>query len=814
MLSACRAPVTSNPETSYRQIYADFLRGNLDSAAQAAAAQETNLLVADPSWSFRFRLLQAEILQYQGKSQDIADILDPRAFAFVPTDDLEIKRLTLLCLADARLGRPQQSAQELQQAQRLSLATHSKLQGEVLRTEGLLELRNGSRDQAENSFRRSLALARQQNDDYLAAGDLLNLGYISLQTEHLDEALDRFNASSQLSAKISANVLLQGSLGNAGWAYYALGDFERALESFRQAEEQARRQRATDSVIVWLQSEGQALSQLGDLKQAQSCYEQAVAAAETNHVLRRQAQNETALALLSLRRGQLDAASAQAQAALRDARQLQDHPDERNALLAQALIAAAARAPHAEDLLAQISTDVSTAPSVRWTAENALANLYAARNLPARAEQSYRNSIRTFETQRNSVQESELRLPFSANGDDLYHDYAELLIQTGRSTEALYLLDNARAMSLKEEFRDREQAGRTSIRTASTRHMSGSQIVLFYSLGPQKSYLWAIDRRGPHLRQLPPATDIAAHIQAYQASILKSRDPLQEANADGQWLYKNLVGSAESLIPPGARVLIVPDGPLNSFNLETLLKPGPAGLHYWIDDVSLTAASSLRVLSSTPRARQPHRADAETLLLIGDPLPATNEYESLPHASEEVEDIERYFPLERRTTLTQAAAVPDAYSRSRPGQYTYLHFVAHGVASSLRPLDSAIVLSPSPADADRYKLYAREIVQQPIHARLVTLSACYGSGVRNYAGEGLVGLSWAFLHAGAQQVIAALWQVNDSSTPKAMDQMYRRLTEGAAPDEALRSAKLTMLHSNGVFRKPLSWAAFQLYQGS
>jgi len=696
----------------------------------------------------------------------------------------------------------------------LSTAIHSLLQGEVLRTEGLLERRNGRPADAERLLRESLALARQQNDDYLAATDLLNLGRLALQAQHIDEALDRFQASSQLAGKIHADLILQGSLGNAGWAYYNLGDFERALESFRQAEAQARKLGATDSDVLWLQSAGLALSQLGDLQQAQSYYEQAMSAAQASHDLTRQAENETALGLLFLGRNQLDAARAHADAALQETRQLQDKPAELDALLVQALIAAAAGASEAEGLLTQVLQDEAELPSVRWTAADALANLYAAKGLPARAEPWYRQSIHAFEAQRNSVQDGELRLPFSANGDELYRHYAEFLIAAQRPSEALRLLDNARARSLKEALGGRAQAQTATARVFSLHTVPGSDVDLFYSLGPQRSYLWAIDRRGAHLNVLPPQAEIAARIQAYQASILKSRDPLQDANPDAQWLYANLVGHVAALIPDNARVLVVPDGPLHGFNMETLLKPGPQGLHYWIDDVSLTTTSSLQLLSGSSSSSGPALPAAGRLLLIGDPLRAANEYNSLPHAPAEVADVESYFPPDRRTTLTRAAAVPDAYPASRPAQYAYLHFVAHGMASSLRPLDSAIILSPSASDPDRYKLYARDILKQPLNARLVTISACYGSGVRNYVGEGMVGLSWAFLRAGAHQVIAALWEVNDSSTPQMMDQMYRGLAQGARPDQALRAAKLSMLHSQGVFRKPIYWAAFQLYSGA
>ena len=772
------------------------------------------MLASDPEWSYRFCLLEADIFQFEGRSQDVVDVLDLPTPAFTPRGDLVIKRDILLSLADARLGRQQRSVEEMQAAESFSVATHSSLQGEVLRTQGLLEYRNGEALDAQTSLLASLELARQQKDDYLAASDLLNLGTFALRAWRIDEALNRSNASSLLADKIHADALLQSDLGNAGWAYYDLGDYERALESFQQAEAQARKLGAADSEILWLQSAGQSLSRMGDLRRAQSCYEEALQAAQASHDTARQAESETGLALLFLQLHQLSAARTHADVALVQRRQLEDKPAMEDASLVRALIASAASDPVAEPTLLHILHDDAGMPSVSWTAGDALANLYATRGQRVQAERWYRKSIQVFETQRGSVQEEELRLPFFANGDELYRHYAEFLIATHRSIEALHLLDGARARSLKDALGIRgtgESAAEHATWMPSGR---GSDVALFYSLGPQRSYLWVMDRRGTHLIILPAEQEIADRVHRYQESILKSRDPLQDANPDAQWLYDKLVGPAANLIPVNSRVLLVPDGPLNGFNMETLLKNGPQGIHYWIDDVSLTTASSLRRLTHSARQGVALNNTSGRLLLMGDPLPAANGYNSLPSAPAEIEDVERYFPPSRRTTLTGAGAVPDAYAASHPAQYDYLHFVAHGTASSVRPLDSAIILSPAPADPDRFKLYARDIVHQPLHARLVTISACYGSGVRNYAGEGMVGLSWAFLRAGAHQVIAALWEVNDSSTPQLMDQMYRGLAGGARPDQALRAAKLSMLHSQGVFRKPLYWAAFQLYAGS
>src|SRR5207245_8391189 len=164
---------------------------------------------------------------------------------------------------------------------------------------------------------------------------------------------------------------------------------------------------------------------------------------------------------------------------------------------------------------------------------------------------------------------------------------------------------------------------------------------------------------------------------------------------------------------------------------------------------------------------------------------------------------------QNRKVLEGKHATPSAYLASNPERFSYLHFVTHGTASHTRPLESAVILS---REGDSYKLYARDIVQHHLNANLVTISACNGSGTRAYSGEGLVGLSWAFLRAGAHNVIAALWEVSDASTPQLMDSFYRGLFQGKDTATALRDAKLTLLHSydpDPVFKQPFYCAPFQ-----
>jgi CHAT domain-containing protein len=198
------------------------------------------------------------------------------------------------------------------------------------------------------------------------------------------------------------------------------------------------------------------------------------------------------------------------------------------------------------------------------------------------------------------------------------------------------------------------------------------------------------------------------------------------------------------------------------------------------------------------------------LLLIGNPQSPPN-YPPLSHAGEEIRLVGEHFTKDQETVLSGKEATPAAYFKAKPENYGLIHFVAHGTASRISPLDSAVVLS---RDGSSYNLYARDIAANRLQADLVTISACDSAGSRIYSSEGLVGLSWAFLRAGARRVIASLWEVNDASTPKLMDHLYSAITAGEEPAVALRNAKLSLLHSQSVYQRPFYWAPFVLYEGS
>jgi CHAT domain-containing protein len=256
-------------------------------------------------------------------------------------------------------------------------------------------------------------------------------------------------------------------------------------------------------------------------------------------------------------------------------------------------------------------------------------------------------------------------------------------------------------------------------------------------------------------------------------------------------------------LPPGTRVVIVPDRSLHAINFETLPVPG-AARHYFIEDVELQTAPSLSLLSATPPEPRPQ----PSLLLFGDPAPHAPEFPALKYAGAEIESVAKNFPADGVATYKGDRASPAAYRAATPERFSFVHFTAHAAANLQSPLDSAVILTG--AD-DAYKLYARDVAVVPLDAELVTVSACRSAGERSYSGEGLIGFSWAFLRAGASRVIAGLWDVDDRSTVELMDQLYAHIAAGKSAAQALRQAKLSLIAKGGNYAKPYYWGPFQVF---
>jgi CHAT domain-containing protein/tetratricopeptide (TPR) repeat protein len=809
-------------ESSFDHAYQVFLHGDLRQAQKEAERGCDRFQRSNPEWAWKFRVLEAETLLRRGMSQEALAVLHIQSAA--SDKNLVVEMLAIEGIAYARLHSFPEADGSLQRATQLCAEVQEASCGSVLRAQGILALERGQLVSARKFFEDCLSFARLKGDRFLEASALLNLSASALMEEHFGEAADWADAAYQSSVAFGVGSIATKAVGNLGWAYYKLGDSERSLELFRQTENRAAQLGEVFDQENQLTNIGYIYVDRHQFDLASQTFRQALNLAEGIKAKQDVYNALRVLARLSLKTGDSDKAGQYAEQAQQIARESGNHADELYPTLIQGQVAEqrgdAVTARHIFDAVQQ---DQVCPVFLKWEAQHSLALLYEHQKQADEGDREYRAALATFEAARASVKREDFHLSFLTNATQIYDDYVHFLVARGKTDEALRWADYSRARTLSEGLgllsKGPANAGRAGPPALNPREISrrAKGVLFFYWLGERQSYLWAITPLKTSLFLLPPGAEIDSLVQRYRKSLNGPEDALASSE-DGRSLYRTLIAPAKALLASNTKVFIIPDGSLNNLNFETLVVDEPKPPHYWIEDADVVNASSLRVLASSFRregVRENSRKSnfPRKLLLIGDSVAPSKEYPELPRAGEQMASVARHFPAVQEQVYQRDQATPSAYLTNSPEKFSHIHFVAHGTASRLSPLDSAIVLSKSPVETDSFKLYARDIVQHPMQADLVTISSCYGAGSRAYSGEGLVGLAWAFLRAGAHNVIASLWEVTDSSTEQLMDRFYDELDKGASPDAALRAAKLALLHGS-AFHNPFYWAPFQLYTGS
>jgi CHAT domain-containing protein len=746
-----------------------------------------------PTWAWRFQTLKAQALLFQGKPSEALALLQPTVASGLPPDVGARKRIAQ---ADAlcRLGRNQEAEPILAEGDGL-VSNDRRMQAEAALVRGRCA---SNREAAKGYFLLASTLAHG-SDEFIEATGILNVGFALLQDKHYDEAIDKFLEG--LSVTVSP-LLQDRMLGNLGFAYSQQGDWKRAISFSERAEKMAEEIKNSEAREKWLIDLGKGHQALYELPAAESSYLQALSIAQTRGDQTGAAACFNNLTRLALTRQDVN----QAQEYLKKGEALRVNEEELHFALDAAKVAAARRQwKEAERLLEVLIPKAKTDALVQALAQLDLGKVYWQENELARADRMFRDGIATAEAMLSHKNRPEDRLAFLDQGR-FYDPYISFLATQHRKAEALQIAERGRAEALPEA--SKAQGTSMPVPKAQAILKRQGQVLLTYWVTDEETYLWVITPARFELFKLPDHRALHLQIESYNREL--QRNPEVAASPAAQKLFETVIQPAESMIPSGSHVIIVPSKVLSWVSFEALVVPGQ-NPHYWIDDVDVQVTSSMARIaraSSSPAAKK----NEKELLIIGDPVQASKEFPALGHARDEMQRIAAHFPADRQADISGKKATPQAYLAAGPGAYRLIHLDTHGTASDLSPLDSAIILSP---DADNtYKLYAREIRNIPLHADLVTISACYGAGTRWYNNEGVVGLGWAFLHAGARQVIAALWEVDDASTPQLMDDFYGELTQGKSAAEALRDAKLKMLHSASFYRHPYYWASLQLYAGS
>ena len=413
--------------------------------------------------------------------------------------------------------------------------------------------------------------------------------------------------------------------------------------------------------------------------------------------------------------------------------------------------------------------------------------------------------------------------------------------------------------------------------------------LLEYSLGRERSYLFAVTRTGFTVSRLParaeverqvtefrrllipqsqrrPLTDLVANaVDAERGLRIRSTPPPKHGpevvNAYGQAahaLYKSAVEPAAPLFK-ASRLLVVADGALNYVPFDALLTAAPpqgadfSALPYLIKNNETVFAPSASVVAAVrERARGASTSGASgDVLVVADPVfdeadsraPAAqtararpgfesaladlaDEGTAAPDASErraivrlpgtgeeahEIEKLARASGRKAELLLDMNASESNVEGRDL-SRYRVLHFATHGLLDAERPQFTGVVLSlvGNPEGSDGF-LRTDEVFNLKLSSPLVMLSACETGLGRERRGEGVIGLTRAFMYAGAPTVGVTLWSVADKSTAELMTDFYKNLLGGStpAPSDAMRRARLRMIEGKR-FSTPYYWAPFVL----
>jgi CHAT domain-containing protein/Tfp pilus assembly protein PilF len=331
------------------------------------------------------------------------------------------------------------------------------------------------------------------------------------------------------------------------------------------------------------------------------------------------------------------------------------------------------------------------------------------------------------------------------------------------------------------------------------------------------------------------AQELQGRVEAFRRAVVEQG----MVKRRGGELYDLLVRPAQTLVDRAQRVLICPDGALNTLPFAALVVESNP-VRYFADlkplhtIVSMTVYAQLRSERTTKdegspsgrptnggRRSAPPPTNLPThppaLLAYGDPeyagtgssatrgLPLA----ALPGTRKEVEVIARLYGPAARVRVGREAT--KRVVEREAGEARTVHFACHGILDDRDPLGSGLALSPGEGDGgDIGLLQAWEIFERVrLKADLVVLSACETGLGQTTKNEGVVGLTRALQYAGAKSVVMSLWSVADESTAALMEGFYRELKKGTSKDVALQRA-MAAVRKDPRWRHPFFWAPFVL----
>jgi CHAT domain-containing protein/tetratricopeptide (TPR) repeat protein len=741
---------------------------------------------------------------------------------------------------------------------REKLAPDSLLVASSLNNLAIVAENRGELAKAEKYSQRALAIKQKQAPNSLTLSSTFNsLGNIAYRSGDLAKSEDYHRQSLAIKEKLAPGSLdFAVSLSDLGVVVRARGDVKKAEEYYRQSLE-IRQKLAPGSLDVadGLNNLADLLRDRGDLTQAEDDYRQVRAIeAKLAPESKEYAAVLADLAGIMLRKGELDAAAPLFEQALNAlegqtahlggsedvrsnfrAKYLSYYQDYIDLLIRQKRpemafqVLERSRARTLLEMLAETHIDVHKGVDA--------ALLERARSLQGDISAKYDRRIRLLGYKHTDQQ-------IAAISQEI-----EKLLAAQKDLEEQILVSSPSYAALTQP--------QPLSATQAQQLLDDDTLLLAYSLGQERSYLFALTRDSLDAYPLPKRSQIetAARLAYKELSI---NNPVASHKSTTALSRMLLDAAAERL--GKKRLVIVADGALQYVPFGALRTPQGGLLIAGHEIVNLPSASTLAVLRKETETRAPA---PKQVAVLADPVfdsnderlkPGTpndpqkkdssqNESNAAAAADDSATDLltrsatdmglmtkgviylPRLLSTRQEAKSILAAAPPGQglaaldFDASRAtaisptlAQYRIVHFATHGLLNSTHPELSGLVLSlvNQQGKPQNGFLDLQDIYNLNLPADLVVLSACETGLGQQIQGEGLVGMTRAFMYAGAPRVVASLWRVPDRATSELMKQFYAAmLGEGLRPAAALRKAQVT-LSKEKRWSAPYYWAGFTL----
>ncbi|TAG86603.1 MAG: CHAT domain-containing protein, partial [Oscillatoriales cyanobacterium] len=753
----------------------------------------------------------------------------------------------------------------------------------------------GEKQKALQYYNQSLPLSRAISNRSGEALTLNNIGAIYSALGEKQKALQYYNQSLPLSQAVGNRLQEAMTLSNIGLVYDNLGEKQKALQYYNQSIPLRRAVGDRTGEAITLNNIGFVYNNLGEQQKALQYYNQSLPLSRAVGNRSSEALTLSNIGVIYSDLGEQQKALDYYNQSLLLSRAVGDRSQEALTLFSMAFV------KRDQNNLPEALNDIETSLKIIENLRTKIASPELRTSYFATVQNYYEFYIdllmqlhktnpksgydrKALEASERSRARSLLELLQETNANIREGISPDLLQQENRAKQQLDVIEKQRIQELsnlnpnpaKIDEIDKQRLAllqqyqqiQTQIRTTSPRYAALTQpqpltlpeiqkkvldentILLQYSLGKDRSYLWVISQKGLTSYQLPKRADIETAAKNFRDTVTNPRlrnVPQKVAEASANLSQLILQPAAAQL--GDKRLLIVPDGVLHYTPFPALTISQTAGQNPNIpliakhEIIILPSASTLGILRQNYGDRKP---PDRTLAILADPVfspdderikgkltkETTEKLESnnlglnrslrasnlgwppsrLPFTRQESQIILSLVPSASNSEKIDFSATRTTAIDGSLANYKIVHFATHGIANSQNPELSGILMSMVDDKGNPVNGFLRlnDIFNLKLSANLVVLSACQSGLGQNIKGEGMVGLTRGFMYAGAQRMAVSLWNVDDEGTSVLMQKFYQKmLQQKLAPAAALRAAQMEMMQQE-KWKSPYYWAAFTL----